>query len=201
MGSQTPRSDAEEHAMFLQETPHLDFNHPAFAEALNEIVTDDIPVEQKLEKLFTFTRDGIPFASDASLKASEALEKRKALCYTKAMIYVSFCRRLGVPARLVGMKFRIRADLPDARRHYHGAAELFYTGKWLYIDTVSNRESWSSWQEDKSAPFEPAAFSLDRNVVVDPAYVVELTFEDYGTNGVPQPWLDHMQKFIDTGHW
>ena len=201
MGSQAPRSDAEEHEIFLQETLHLDFSHPTFTEALNKVVTVDMSLEQKLEKLFLFTRDGIPFENDASLKASEALKKRKALCYTKAMIYVSFCRRLGVPARLVGMKFRIRADLPDAYEHYHGAAELFHAGNWLHIDTVSNRESWTSWQKDKSAPFKSPAFSLNRDVVVDSAYVAELAFEDYKTNDVPKAWLDHMQTFIDTGHW
>jgi hypothetical protein len=201
MGSQTTRCNAEEHKMYLQETPHLDFNQPVFTDALNEVVTDDMSVGQKLEKLFTFTRDGIPFASDASLKASEALKKRKALCYTKAMIYVSFCRRLGVPARLVGMKFKIRVDLPGACEHYHGAAKIFHAGKWLHIDTVSNRESWSSWQEDKNAPFEPPDFTLDKDVVVDSACITELAFEDYETNDVPEAWLDHMQKFIDTGHW
>lgn len=201
MDSKITRFDAEGHETFLQETPHLDFNHPAFTAALNELVTDNMPVEQKLEKLFAFTRDGISFVSDASLKASEALEKRKALCYTKAMIYASFCRRLGVPARLVGMRFRSRADLPEAREHYHGAVKIFYGGRWLCVDTVSNRASWSSWQRNQNAPFEPPNFSLDKDIVIDSAYIDGLAFEDAETNDVPEEWLDHMRKFIDTGHW
>jgi transglutaminase-like putative cysteine protease len=202
MDTQSSPCSYEEHAAFLKETAHLDFNHPMFSQALNEVVTDDMSLAQKLEELFYFTRDVIPFASDASLTASEALRKRKALCYTKAMIYVSFCRRLGVPARLVGMKFKILADLPDAREHYHGAAKLFYNGWWRSIDTVSNRDAWFGWWlKDRDAGFEPPAFTLERDTVVDSAYVAGLTFEDYATNDVPQAWLDHMRKFIDTGHW
>lgn len=202
MGSQTPRSNAEKHTVFLQETPHLDFNHPAFTTALGEIISENMSLAQKLERLFTFTRDAIPFVSDASLKASEALEKRRALCYTKAMIYVSFCRRLGVPARLVGMKFKIRADLPDAREHYHGAAKIFYNDRWIYVDTVSNRDAWfGGWSKNKDATFESPTFTLDKDVVVDSVYATKLTFEDDETNDVPETWLRHMQTFIDTEHW
>jgi hypothetical protein len=54
--------------VFLKETEHLDFNNPVFAEVLAKTATPDMPLSQKLEKLFYFTRDAITFAASASLK-------------------------------------------------------------------------------------------------------------------------------------
>jgi len=151
---------------FLNETEHLDFSHPVFAEALSRIVNDDMSINEKLKRLFHFTRDSVAFYPDASLKASEALRKRKAICYTKAMIYVSFCRKLGVPAQIAGMQFAIKAD-PNPHVHsLHGIAKIYFNGKWLYIDTVSNRESWRLWNIPETAEFKPPEFSLERNVHV-----------------------------------
>jgi transglutaminase-like putative cysteine protease len=86
---------SEDLTNFLVETKHINFNHPIFSDALKQIVTPDMNLEQKLEKLYYFTRDTIPFdPSTTALTASGALKEMKAICYTKAMIYVSFCRRL-----------------------------------------------------------------------------------------------------------
>lgn len=185
---------------FLRETIHLDFSDRVFSETLAKIVTDGMSTEQKLKRLFYFTRDSIPFVSDASLTAFGALKKMKALCYTKAMIYVSFCRRLGVPAQLAGEKFVIKAD-PKERLHYHGIAKIRPLEKWIYLDTVSNRDAWNHWGIKNTLPFDPPEFSLEKNVTVDAKYYVDLAFVDYETHDVPEEWLKHMQKFIDTGHW
>jgi transglutaminase-like putative cysteine protease len=190
----------EDFSEFLQETPHLDYNNLVFAEVLSKVVTDDMPIDQKLEKLYYFTRDSIPFASDASLTASGALKKNKALCYTKAMIYVSFCRRLGVPAQLAYEKFIIKA----AAKKYvsgHGIAKIYYNGKWIYIDTVSNKDAWSWWDRENADAFEAPVFSLEHNVLVHEKFISDLALEDAETNDVPKEWLEHMEKFLKTGKW
>jgi len=191
-----------EHNPYLEETAHLDFNNPIFDQTCERLVTDDLKIEDKLARLFYFTRDSIPFASEASLQASEALKKNQALCYTKAMIFVSFCRKLGVPAKLAVERFRIRGDLPDAFHHYHGIVKIYINGKWIYIDTVSNDDAWFNWwARNKQAPFEAPAFSLEEHVVVDSAYIADLIFEDFETNGVPDKWLEDMRRYIKTGQW
>jgi transglutaminase-like putative cysteine protease len=190
----------EDLSEFLQETPHLDYSNPVFAEVLSKVVTEDMTLGQKLEKLFYFTRDSIPFASDASLTASGALKKMQALCYTKAMIYVSFCRRLGVPAQLAYERFIIKA----AAKKYmsgHGIAKIYYNGKWIYIDTVSNKDAWSWWDKEHADAFELPVFSLEHNVLVDEKFISDLALEDSETNDVPEEWLKHMEKFLKTGKW
>lgn len=184
----------------MEETEHLDFSHPVFSEALSRVVAEDMPLKLKLEKLFYFTRDSLPFAAAPSLKASEALKKGKALCYTKAMIYVSFCRRLGIPARLARIKFVIKAD-SKLRPLEHGISRIYFNGKWLYMDTVSNRDAWTSWKIPPITPFEAPPFSMENNVVVGEKYISDVAFEDYETNDVPETWLQSMRKFLDTGKW
>lgn len=183
---------------FLEETAHLDFSHPVFSKTLSEVITDDMSLEQKLERLFYFTRDTIEFTPDASLTASEALEKRKAICYTKAMVYVAFCRRLGVPARLSLIGFQTKGD-PDSRPVYHGIAKIFFNEKWIYIDTVSNRESWSLWKFKDADTFQMPSFSLEKNVVVGSKYISDVSFEDFETNDVPEPWLESLREYKKTG--
>lgn len=184
-------------AVFLRETLHLDFSHPAFSEVVSRLTDETMPLEQKLESLYYFTRDSITFIRDASLFASEALEKRKAICYTKAMVYVSFCRFLGVPANVAKAEF-VFADKP--KPHLHGIAKIFYKNEWLYIDTVSNRESWAYWDKEKASAFQAPLFTLERNVVVGQPFLKDVILGDYETNDVPEKWLADLKEFLTTGN-
>lgn len=187
-------------SQFLKETEHLDYSHPVFSKVIAKVVTDDMPLAHKLEKFFYFTRDTITFIPSASLTASGALREMKAICYTKAMIYVSFCRRLGVPANVALVEFIIKAR-PEKIASGHGIAKIFYKGKWIYIDTVSNKEAWSWWDKANAHLFEPPVFSLEKNVLVDERFVSNLTLKDFETNDVPEKWLKSLQNFLDTGKY
>jgi hypothetical protein len=105
---------------------------------------------------------------------------------------------LGVPAKLAEEHFIMKAN---NRKHLHGIAQLFYNGKWIYIDTVSNRDALGFWAVDKSDPFKAPEFSLESNIIVSGEYYQDLSFKDYETNDVPKKWLEQMQKFLDTGEW
>lgn len=188
----------KKHAVFLKETLHLDFTHPVFSEVVARVTHENMSLEQKLESLYYFTRDSITFVPDASLYASEVLEKRKAICYTKAMVYVSFCRLLGVPANVAKAEF-VFADKP--KPHLHGIAKIYYKGRWLYIDTVSNRESWGYWDMEKAAAFQAPLFTLERNVLVGQPFLEDVKLGDYETNDVPAKWLDELKNFLTTGKW
>lgn len=185
----------EDFRKYLQETQHLDFNNPIFSETIAEITDERMTLNQKLEELFYFTRDSIPFdVTDPSLKASEALRKKKAQCYTKAMIYTCFCRRLGVPAKLAKQTFIIKAD--PRRKHHsggHGIVKAFISEKWIYIDTVSNRDAWDHWGIPESVQFDPPRFTPNRDVVVGPEYYEELELIDFETNDVPEKWLKEIE--------
>jgi len=170
-----------EYSKYLQETEHLDFKSPEFTKVMSKLLTENMSIETKLEKLYYFTRDSIPFASDASLYASEVLKKKKALCYTEAMLYVSFCRRLKVPAKLAEEHF-VRKNKTKS----HAIAKIFYNGKWIYVDTVSNRDALGFWGFDESDTFNAPKFSLKSNIVVSEKHYKDLSFTDYETNGVPK---------------
>lgn len=183
---------------FLKETLYLDFRHPVFSSSIKQLLSPEMNLEKKLERLFYFTRDEIPFASFSALRASEVLVNWKALCYHKAMLYVSFCRRLGVPARLAAEVFIIRGDA-KRRRHLHGISKIYFKGKWIYLDTVSNSNSW--WDKKNVRAFTPPVFSLNGNVLVNRSYFASFSLRDYDTNDVPHEWIDHIRQFLTTGHW
>lgn len=190
----------DDFSAYLKETPHLDYKSQIFSEVLSQVVSKDMKLTEKLEKLFYFTRDSIQFVADASLTSSEALKKNKAVCYSKAMIFVSFCRRLGVPAKLAQINFSVH-DSVKRHRHSHGIAKIFISGKWIYVDTVSNFESWKLWQFDKAKSFDPPEFSIKKNVLVSLDFYDDISFKDYATNDVPEEWLTSMKKFLKTGKW
>jgi hypothetical protein len=192
------RLDAPNNVDFIKETPCLDFRHPNFTSIMKRLLSPEMNLETKLERLFYFIRDEIPFASTTSLKASDVLFNWKALCYHKAMLYVSFCRRLGVPARLAAEEFVIRGDVKKLS-HLHGISKIFYRGKWLYLDTVSNRNSW--WQIKNAQEFIPPVFSLRGNVLVNQSYFTSFSLRDYDTNDVPSEWIDHIRRYLKTGRW
>ena len=176
----------------------MDFTHPLFSEVVDRITVKDMPLEQKLEILYYYTRDSLTFAPAVSLCASEALKKGEGICYNKAMVFVAFCRLLGVPAALAKAEF-IFHDKPKS--HLHGIAKIFHKGRWIYIDTVSNRESWGYWDKAKAEAFRPPAFTLEHNVLVGNPFLKDVILGDYRTNDVPEDWLDSMKNFLETGKW
>jgi len=187
------KQESQDLRKFLEETKHINFNHPVFTETLARAVTPGMSLEQKLEKLYYFTRDTIPFdPSTTALTASDALEEMKAICYHKAMIYVSFCRRLGVPANVALEEFIIKAR-PKKITSGHGVAKIFYKGKWIYLDTVSNIDAWSWWDKKNAHLLEPPVFSLEHNVLVDERFVSNLVLRDFETNDVPEKWLKEVE--------
>ena len=178
---------------FLQETEHLNFNDQAFTNFISGFLGKYMTLETKLEKLYYFARDSIVFDLEPSLYASDVLKKRKGLCYLKAMLFASFCRSLGVPARLAQEDFIVKAN-PDFG-HRYGIVKMFYNGRWIYVDTVSNPEAWYEWWEvPDTAAFEPPMFSLKQNVAVDTLYIENLYYTDFETNDVPKKWLDYLRS-------
>lgn len=193
--SMKSQQDEELLGLFLQETEHLNFNDPAFSDFMPNYLDNSMTPEEKLEKLYYFARDSIVFGLEPSIHASDVLKKREGLCYLKAMLYASFCRRLGVPARLSQSDFVVEAN-PDFG-HRHGVVKLYYDGRWIYLDTVSNPDAWYNWWEvPDTVAFRPPMFSLKENVAVDPLYITNLTYTDFETNDVPEKWLDYLKQAL-----
>lgn len=176
---------------FLRETEHLDFRHPIFTTVLRRVTSGNMSMGQILEELFYYVRDGIPFdPSVCGRKASDYLIQNKAICHHKAMIFVCFCRLLEIPARVAEERFVIRENPKYPGPNAHGIANIFFNERWLYLDTVSNREAWRWWVTKGAESFEPPKFTLERNVIPDTTFISSITFTDFETNDVPRHWLD-----------
>ncbi len=187
-----------EHYLYLRETIHLDYTHSIFSQVVDRLTSNSMPLEKKLEILYYFTRDSITFVPDASLYASEVVEKRKGICYTKAMVFVSFCRLLGFPAQVAKAEFKFPHT---SDTDLHGIAKMFYKGKWIYLDTVSNQEAWNYWDKNNAEAFKPPVFTLEEDVLVEEPFLEEVTLDNYQTNDVPEVWLKSLKIFKETGKW
>jgi len=100
--SLAPPSDAD-----LRPTAYLDFDHERVRAFVAEHAGDDALASMaRAARLFTAVRDGVrydPYASDLTptgLAASAALERGRAFCVPKAILYAATLRAVGIPARL-----------------------------------------------------------------------------------------------------
>jgi len=93
---------------------------------------------------YTYVRDYFlydPYHLDIrpeSLVVSKIIQKRRAWCVEKALVFVAGCRKLGIPARLgFGIvQNHIGADkleeyLKRKEIVFHGYAEVYLDGKWI----------------------------------------------------------------------
>lgn len=94
-----------------------------------------------------------------------------------------------IPATVAEERFVVRENPQYPGPNDHGIANIFFNGRWLYIDTVSNREAWRWWVTKGAESFEPPKFTLERNVIPDAAFISSIMFIDFDTNDLPQHWL------------
>jgi hypothetical protein len=81
-------------------------DHPVIVATVNELTGGKHSVLEKLEALFHFVRDGIPFGFPATfsdwdtVSASKVVESGFGYCNTKATLLVALCAAAGIPSRL-----------------------------------------------------------------------------------------------------
>ncbi len=79
-----------------------DCDHPAVRQKAYELTHDKVTPLDRLESLFYFVRDGIPFGFPPvwnEVKASETLGYGLGYCNTKISLFLALCQNSGIPAR------------------------------------------------------------------------------------------------------
>ena len=127
-----------------------DYTHPAVKEKTNELIANTESRLEQLEKLFYFVRDSVLFGFPNrwdEVKASETLECRRGYCITKATLFHSLCRAVGIPSRIhVGLISSevMRGVFPSfsfsflPRSGVHSWMEVEVDGEWKHIDSYIN---------------------------------------------------------------
>ena len=124
-----------------------DFDHPEIQRIAHSRTAGQPSPFKKVESLFYFVRDGIPFGFPPMwdvVTASETLDYKVGYCTTKATLFHALCQAAGIPSRIHAgfIKLEIMRGilpdfafsmLPEAGPHVWMEVEL--DGQWKPIDT------------------------------------------------------------------
>lgn len=128
---------------FLEETPSLNYNHTDFKQFLKEFnisknsTKNAIEIYYKIRDHFLYDPYHLDLRKEV-LVASEIIQKKRAWCVEKALVMVTCCRAIGIPARFgfaivtnhIGVE-KLAKYLKRNEIVFHGYVEVFLENKWI----------------------------------------------------------------------
>ena len=140
--------DREMNSVYLAETKTIDYGKPIIQEKVSELRDGTASTIEYVEKAYEFVRDRIPHSWDikspiVSRKASEVMENKTGICWTKSCLLAALLRGNGIPA---GISYQLltRADDDDSEGYIIHALNTVYIeeqNKWIRLDARGNKEN------------------------------------------------------------
>ena len=137
-----------QYAEYLLETKSIDYGNPMIQEKVSELRADTVTTIEYIEKAYEFVRDNIPHSWDiqstiVSRRASEVLENKTGICWTKSCLLAALLRANGIPS---GISYQLltRADDDDSEGYIIHALNTVYIeeqDKWIRLDARGNKEN------------------------------------------------------------
>ena len=138
--------DREVNSEYLLETKTIDYGNPMIQEKVSELRLDTKTMIEYIQKAYEFVRDNILHSWDiqspiVSRKASEVLENKTGICWTKSCLLAALLRANGIPA---GISYQLltRADDDDSEGYIIHALNTVYIEdqrKWIRLDARGNK--------------------------------------------------------------
>ena len=133
---------------YLVETKIIDYRAPIIQEKAEELRNGIESTIDYIVKAYEFFRDEIPHSWDiqstiVSRKASEVLENKTGICWTKSCLLAALLRANGIPS---GISYQLltRADDDDSEGYIIHALNTVYIeeeNKWIRLDARGNKEN------------------------------------------------------------
>ena len=82
---------------------YADHINPIVQAQAIELTKNAKSIEERLQKIFLYVRDGIKFGFPSSgdlTTASETIKLKLGQCNTKGTLFLALCRAIGIPARI-----------------------------------------------------------------------------------------------------
>jgi len=129
----------------LEETPLLDFSHPAIAGLVEQRQWRRLSPYDAIGAIYDFVRNEIPFGYNVSddLPASAVLRDGYGQCNTKGTLMMALLRSVGVPCRFHGFtidKALQRGAIPAIAYRLapqsivHSWVEVLHEGRWINLE-------------------------------------------------------------------
>lgn len=115
-----------------------------------EVTKNAKTIEEKLQNIFLYVRDGIRFGFPSTgdlTTASETIKLKLGQCNTKGTLFLALCRAIGIPARIhystVDKEiqhgiFPLWAYNRFPKNISHSWVEIKYKNKWIDVDAFIN---------------------------------------------------------------
>lgn len=133
---------------YLTETKTIDYGTPIIQEKVLELKIGTESMKDYIVKAYEFVRDEIPHSWDiqstiVSRKASEVLENKTGICWTKSCLLAALLRANGIPS---GISYQLltRADDDDSEGyiiHVLNTVFIEEQNKWIRLDARGNKEN------------------------------------------------------------
>ncbi len=140
---------------YLRATRWIDHEAPEILALVEERGWRALGPVEAARRAFELVRDEIPHSWDirshvVTRTATECLQRREGLCYSKAMLLAALLRAMKIPAGLAYQRLTL-GDTPDTGYSAHGLTTVYLEplGKWIRLDARGNK------------PGVDAQFSLD----------------------------------------
>lgn len=125
---------------YLEETDIINFNHPSIQAKIEEFQRLGKNKQEMAELAFNFVRDGIQHSFDkecdyVTISASDALEHKQGICFTKAHLLAALLRGMGIPTGFCYQRVT-RKGTPDSGYALHGLNAVYFEelDKWFRVD-------------------------------------------------------------------
>ena len=131
---------ADDPSEYLAEDEVIDYSHPSVRE-LARALRGENPADVDFAKAaFEQVRDSVTHSADAddprvTLLASDALEQRTGLCYSKAHLLAAVLRSVGIPT---GLCYQLLTD-DEETFMVHGLVAVHLEGAWHRQDPRGNK--------------------------------------------------------------
>lgn len=130
----------------LGTTNYIDHEEPAIVNKVKELTAGCESEEEKLQAIFYFVRDEIPYnmytvsGNTEDYKASRILAAGKGFCIQKAILFTALSRAAGIPSRLVIVAIRNHLISPEVVELLggnlffpHGYSQVWLNDRWVNI--------------------------------------------------------------------
>jgi hypothetical protein len=140
---------------YLAPTTLIDSDNPAIMALATRIAPVDLPVTERVSRIFAFVRDEVLFGFGPRFydyRASQVAEIRRGFCNTKGTLFIALLRASGIPARqvFVDIDAAILEGIVDPGTPYvdHSYTEIFIDNGWIATDAyIVDAKLFSAAQE------------------------------------------------------
>ncbi len=131
--------------VYLQASRWIDHDAPEIRSLIAARAWPALGPVEAAQRAFEHVRDEVHHSWDirshrVTRTATECLQHREGLCYSKAMLLAAVLRAMGIPAGLAYQRLTL-GDTPDTGYSAHGLTTVYLAplGRWIRLDPRGNK--------------------------------------------------------------